>query len=99
MLAGTYRKYRPFAVCGGWWLGGGDGFEVEFAAGRVDHGGEVVRVAEAAGPSLHVPDDAVGTLEDGVGVRVPGACDDLGEAAADQTCVLSNFCGPFRRFF
>ena len=54
MLAGTYRKYRPFAVCGGWWLGGGDGFEVEFAAGRVDHGGEVVRVAEAAGPSLHV---------------------------------------------
>ena len=51
--------FRLFAVCGEWWSGGGDGFEVEFAAGQVDHGGEVVRVAEAAGPSLHVPDDAV----------------------------------------
>lgn len=65
--------------------GGGDGFEVELAAGQVDHGGEVVHVTEAAGPSLHVPDDAVGALEDGVGVRVLEVRDDLGEAAADQT--------------
>ena len=77
--------FRLFAVCGEWWSGGGDGFEVEFAAGQVDHGGEVVRVAEAAGPSLHVPDDAVGVLEDGVGVRVLEVCDDLGEVAADRT--------------
>lgn len=77
--------FRLFAVCGEWWSGGGDGFEVEFAVGQVDHGGEVVRVAEAAGPSLHVPDDAVGVLEDGVGVRVLEVCDDLGEVAADRT--------------
>ena len=77
-------KKRLFAVCGGWWSGGGDGFEVEFAAGQVDHGGEVVHVPEAAGTSFDVLDDAVGALEDGVGVRVLEVCDDPSEVASDH---------------
>ena len=69
------------------WVGlsGGDGAEVEFAAGQVDHGAEVAHVLESAGSGLDVLDDAVGALEDGVGVRVLEVRDDLGEAAADQT--------------
>ena len=77
-------KKRLFAVCGGWWSGGGDGFEVESAAGQVDHGGEVVHVAEASRPSFDVLDDAVGALEHGVGVRVLEVGDDLGEVASDH---------------
>ncbi len=76
---------RLFVVCGGWWSGGGDGFGVVFAADRVDHGGEVVHVAEVFRLSFDVLDDVVGALEDGVGVRVLGVCDDPGEVAADRT--------------
>ena len=46
--------FRLFAVCGEWWSGGGDGFEVEFAAGQVDHGAEAVHVPEAAGAGFDV---------------------------------------------
>lgn len=35
-------------------LSGGDGAEVEFAAGQVDHGAEVVHVLESAGSGLDV---------------------------------------------
>ena len=38
---------------------GSDCLEVEFAAGQVDYGGEVVHVPEASCPALHVLDDAV----------------------------------------
>ena len=43
------------------WVGlsGGDGAEVEFAAGQVDHGAEVAHVLESAGSGLDVLDDAV----------------------------------------
>ena len=44
----------------------------------------MVHVAEASRPSSDVPDDAVGALEHGVGVRVPEAGDDLGEVASDH---------------
>ena len=49
---------------------GGDGSQVEFAAGQVDHRGEVLHVAEAPGTGLDVPDDAVQALEDRVGAPV-----------------------------
>ena len=51
------------------WVGlsGGDGAEVEFAAGQVDHGAEAVHVPEAAGAGFDVPDDAVESFEDRVG--------------------------------
>ena len=44
----------------------------------------MVHVAEASRPSSDVPDDAVGALEHGVGVRVPEVGDDLGEVASDH---------------
>ena len=52
------------------WVGlsGGDGAEVEFAAGQVDHGAEVAHVLESAGSGLDVLDDAVESFEDRVGV-------------------------------
>ena len=37
---------------------GGDGSQVEFAAGQVDHRGEVLHAAEAPGTGLDVLDDA-----------------------------------------
>ena len=54
------------------WVGlsGGDGAEVEFAAGQVDHGAEVAHVLESAGSGLDVLDDAVESFEDRVGVGV-----------------------------
>ncbi len=44
----------------------------------------MVHVPEAAGPSFDVLDDAVGALEDGVGVRVLEVCDDPSEVASDH---------------
>ena len=49
---------------------GGDGSQVEFAAGQVDHRGEVLQVAGAPGPGLDVLDDAVEAFGDRVGVPV-----------------------------
>ena len=54
------------------WVGWlyGDGGQVELAAGRVDHRGEVAHVAKAAGSGFDVLDDAVQSLEDRVGAPV-----------------------------
>ena len=54
------------------WVGWlyGDGGQVEPAAGQVDHRGEVVHVAQAAGSGFDVLDDAVQSLEDRVGAPV-----------------------------
>lgn len=54
------------------WVGWlyGDGGQVELAAGRVDHRGEVAHVAQAAGSGFDVLDDAVQSLEDRVGAPV-----------------------------
>lgn len=49
---------------------GGDGSQVEFAAGQVDHRGEVLHAAEAPGTGLDVLDDAVESFEDRVGAPV-----------------------------
>lgn len=83
-----FHLVRLFAVCGGLWGLGGDCFEVEFAAGQVDHGGEVVHVPESACPSFDVLDDAVDALEDRVGVPVGEAGRDLVPVPAE--CVVSS---------
>lgn len=66
------------------WVGlsGGDGAEVEFAAGQVDHGAEVVHVLESAGSGLDVLDDAVESFEDRVGVGVVEVGEDVPPVAA-----------------
>ena len=63
-------------------LSGGDGAEVEFAAGQVDHGAEVAHVLESAGSGLDVLDDAVESFEDRVGVRVVEVGEDVPPVAA-----------------
>ena len=69
-----------------WWVVGlgGDCFEVELAAGQVDHGGEVVHVPESACSSFDVLDDAVGALEHRVGARVGEVGRDLVPVPADH---------------
>lgn len=64
-----------FGVDTGW--SRGDGFEVEFAAGQVDHGAEIVHVPETTGAGLHVLDDAVQAFEDRVRVRVVEVGEDV----------------------
>lgn len=66
------------------WVGlsGGDGAEVEFAAGQVDHGAEVAHVLESAGSGLDVLDDAVESFEDRVGVGVVEVGEDVPPVAA-----------------
>ena len=63
-------------------LSGGDGAEVEFAAGQVDHGAEVAHVLESAGSGLDVLDDAVESFEDRVGVGVVEVGEDVPPVAA-----------------
>ena len=69
-----------------WWVVGlgGDCFEVELAAGQVDHGGEMVHVPESACSSSDVLDDAVGALEHRVGVRVGEVGQDFVPVPADH---------------
>lgn len=47
-----------------------DGFEVEFSAGQVDHGAEIVHVPEAPRAGLHVLDDTIQALGDRVRASV-----------------------------
>ena len=88
---GTYAKQRRYAdspASGGvtflairclWWVAGlgGDGVEVEFAAGQIDHRAEVVHVPEAAGAGFDVLDDAVESLEDRVGAPMVEVGEDV----------------------
>lgn len=87
----TYRTIRCL-----WWVAGvrKDCFEVEFAAGQVDHGGEVLLVPESACPSFDVLDDAVDVLEDRVGVRVR-----VGEVGQDLVPVPADHAGEVLHWF
>lgn len=90
MIAQTHVQnpiiYFNMAIRCLWWVErlGSDCLEVEFAAGQVDHGREIVHVPEAPCPSLDVLDDAVGALEDRVGVRVGEVGEDLVPVPADH---------------
>lgn len=69
IYASTVNRFglSLFGVDTGWSCG--DGFEVEFATGQVDHGTEVSHGPETTGAGLHVLDDAVQSFEDRVRVR------------------------------
>ena len=75
----AYMAFRCLVWVG---LSGGDGAEVEFAAGQVDHGAEVAHVLESAGSGLDVLDDAVESFEDRVGVGVVEVGEDVPPVAA-----------------
>ena len=78
-----FYEYKEAFRCLVWvGLSGGDGAEVEFAAGQVDHGAEVVHVLESAGSGLDVLDDAVESFEDRVGVGVVEVGEDVPPVAA-----------------
>ena len=80
----TNETYHQLAFRCLVWVGlsGGDGAEVEFAAGQVDHGAEVAHVLESAGSGLDVLDDAVESFEDRVGVGVVEVGEDVPPVAA-----------------
>ena len=80
---GAALKIWSFAVWCGWGRSGGDGVEVESAAGQVDHRAEVVHVPEAACADLDVLDDAVQAFEDRVGIPVVEVGQDVVPVAAE----------------